>query len=85
MATVIEMLLRLSPSNYLCIEGQVSQAVEQDFLLIQVRLASRENFRAISGLKEESCIPKSVKEDRGISAPVLTSSSVLRFPAISHR
>ena len=55
MATVIELMIRPSPSNWLVrllsIEGQVSLCVQQDFSLAQYRLKSRKNFRAKDSLK----------------------------------
>ena len=87
MATVIVMILRPSPSNWLVrllsIEDQVSLAVDQDCSVIHNRLASRENFLAMANLNEVSCILKSIEENSGRSASALASSSVLQFPGMS--
>ena len=53
--------------------------MEQDFLLIQDRLASRSNFLAMATLNELSGIPKSIEENSGRRAPLLTSLSGLQF------
>ena len=87
MTTVIEMMLLPSPSNYLgrllSIGGQVSLAVELSFSLIQHRLASRENFRAMANFKELSGIPQFIEKDSGRSAPAPASLSALLFPEMS--
>ena len=49
----------------------MSLAVEQDSSLMQDRLASLENFRAMSSLNEVSGIPKLIEKDARSSAPVV--------------
>ena len=87
MATVIEIMLRPSPSNWLVrllsIEGQVSQAEGQVSSLIQDRLASRDNLRVIASLNDVSCFPTLIEEDSGCSAPALASMSAFQFPGMS--
>ena len=81
MATVIEMVLRLRPSDWLVrllsIEGHVGLAVNQE--LIQDRFSARGNFLAMSGLHEVTGILKSIEKNYERSAPSLASSSALHF------
>ena len=83
MATVIEIILR--PSNwllrFLSIEGRVNLEGEQNSSLIQDRLTSRKNFRAMANLNELNGILKSVIEKNSErNSPALVSSSALLFP-----
>ena len=86
-ATVIEMMLRPSPSNWsVCltsIDGQVRLAVAQDSSLIQVRLASRKKFRAMASFNKVTGIPNLVEEDSESCVLALTSSSAPQFPEMS--
>ena len=64
----MEIMSLPSPSYWLVrllsIKDQVSLAMEQDFLLTQVRLAYLENFRAMANL------PEAIEENSERSAPV---------------
>ena len=69
--------------RFLSIVGQVSPAVENESLLSQGWLASRENISAMANLNEVSGIPKLIAEDSGRSTSALVSSAVLKFPGMS--
>ena len=75
MATVVKMMPRPTPSNWLVrllsTKGQLSLAVKQDSSLIQDRLASRKNFRATANLTEAWVTPNSFEEVSESSAPAL--------------
>ena len=78
MATVVKMMVG-TPSIHQW-PGKPSGAA--GLLIDQDRLASRNNFRAISSLTETSGIPNSIEEDSGRSAAALASSSALHFPGM---
>ena len=69
--------------SLLCSVGRVSLEVEEDWSLIQDRLASQEKFLALPILKEVSNISKSTEEDFERTAPALSSSFGLQFPSMS--
>ena len=85
-AIVIEMTLRLRPSNWLvrllAVGDQVSLAMKQDSSLTQHRFASRKNFSSIDNLTGANGVHSSIEEKERFSPSEVVGSTVSPYVTV---